>query len=173
MNGSAREVYARFIQEQLEAQETRKRALESRANQLITVSAALVTLLFGLTALATRSQNTYVLPHDARSWLYGALVFFVSSSLLAIAVSAPILQKAIDPGFLMDLVANDEYWVDDSAQDALQRTTIDRAELAADAKRLGDFKGFLLVVATGLQVAGVMCVAGGVAAVLMAAPVAD
>ena len=46
-----RAIYADYIKEQQEAQEARKVSLEQRGLAVITTSGALVTLLFGLTAL--------------------------------------------------------------------------------------------------------------------------
>lgn len=170
---AAKPVYAAFIKEQLDAQEARKSSLEARAYQLITVSATLVTLLFGLSALATRAQSTYTLPEDARSWIYGALVFFILTAVFAIAAAAPLFYKVVDPEFLMTLVVDDAYWEDESEQDAQQRTSVDRAELTGDAKKLNDIKAILVVMATVSQLAAVVCVAGGVYEVLAAAPVAN
>ena len=51
-----RAVYGEYIKEQLNAQEARKNSLEQRGLAVITTSGALVTLLFGLTALTCRSE---------------------------------------------------------------------------------------------------------------------
>jgi hypothetical protein len=76
-------VYTEYIKEQLEAQQKRKESLEARGQQLITVAGALVTLLFGLAALATQAHQTYTLPSEARGYLYGALAMFVLAALAA------------------------------------------------------------------------------------------
>ena len=52
-----RSIYADFIKEQLDAQEARKVSLEQRGLAVITTSGALVTLLFGLTALGAAGYH--------------------------------------------------------------------------------------------------------------------
>src|SRR5215212_326740 len=68
--------YGEFVKDELAAQDQRKASFEQRGLAVITTSGTLVTLLFALSALATKDSQTFALPDAARRWLNGALVFF-------------------------------------------------------------------------------------------------
>src|SRR5215207_5830795 len=86
---TGRSLYAKYIDEQTAAQEARKTSLEQRGLAVITTSGALVTLLFGLTALSVRPDSRFVIPDVAAALLVVALAFFVLAALLAIVTNLP------------------------------------------------------------------------------------
>ena len=76
-----------------DAQKT-KASLESRAAGVITTSAALVTLVFGFAAIATRTSQFR--PSSAQlTELRFALGAIVAASALAVLVNAPLFYRAV------------------------------------------------------------------------------
>jgi hypothetical protein len=70
-------VYGAFVDAELRAQDLRKSSFEQRGLAVVTTSGVLVTLLFALAGLSTKSEPTFALPHTTRLWLVSALIVFV------------------------------------------------------------------------------------------------
>jgi hypothetical protein len=164
-----RTVYFDWIKALTEEQEARKEKLEARGVAVVTVSGTLVTLLFGLAALATRATSTYTLPNVARDLLYVALILFGVSAVLAILTNIPILYEDVDPQDVL-LATSDDYWQDSEA-DAEQRIAVTRANNLIWNSKANTLKAVILVSAVVVQIAAVVFVALAVAEVLKAAPV--
>jgi hypothetical protein len=96
--GGGGAVYLDWIRDLTAAQDARKDKIEARGLAVISVSGALVTLLFGLATLATRTTSGYRLPADARGWLYVAVVLFAISALSAILTNLPLAYVMSPPG---------------------------------------------------------------------------
>jgi nitrate reductase NapE component len=158
-----RDVYADYIKEQLEAQEARKLSLEQRGLAVITTSGALVTLLFGLTALSVRRASTFVIPDTAAALLIVALVFFVLAALCAIVTNLPRSHEAVTVAALRKAVK--ERWSDSEAV-ALQMVALTRLRTLASAKQNNDAKGVALVIAMGFEILAVALVGAAVGFVL-------
>jgi hypothetical protein len=165
---SGREVWSDFLKDELASEETRRDSLEQRGTSVITVSGALVTLLFGLAALATKAEPTYRLTSGARAYLYVALALFVVSALLAIATNVPLPYGAVDESAAQRII--DKY-LDDSRADAQTRVAATRAKLLPSNRKRNGLKALFLVGAIGTQATAVLFVGLTIFEVLRAAPV--
>lgn len=162
MADRAGEVFADYVKEQFDLEETRRASLESRGVGVITASGALVTLLFAISAVVTRS--TAFVPSDAaRDRLTWALIAFAASSVIAIGTTVPIAIKGVDARRLgAELRAR---W-DDTADAARKTTTATRAADLASTQRANSVKSLLLLAAMAMQVAAVLLLAWAVSALL-------
>jgi hypothetical protein len=86
---------ADYTKEQLAAEDRRKASFEQRGLAVVTTSGALVTLLFGLAALSTKSQS-FVLEDAAKPPLVGALVLFVLAAIGALVTNFPVKYSWVD-----------------------------------------------------------------------------
>jgi hypothetical protein len=137
-----RAVYGDYIKEQLDAQEVRKVSLEQRGLAVITTSGALVTLLFGLTALTVKREATFDLPDTAAVFLAAALVFFVLAALSALITNLPRSYEGVTVEALRSAVK--DRW-DDSEATASRKVALTRLTVLASAKKVNNQKGFALV----------------------------
>jgi nitrate reductase NapE component len=158
-----RSIYADFIKEQLDAQEARKVSLEQRGLAVITTSGALVTLLFGLTALSVRRATTLVIPDTAAVLLIVALVCFVLAALCAIVTNVPRSYEGVTVDALRGAVR--ERWVDSEAV-ASEMVALTRLKMLASAKKNNDAKGIALVIAMSFEILAVALVGAAVGFVL-------
>ena len=158
-----RAIYADYIKEQLEAQEARKVSLEQRGLAVITTSGALVTLLFGLTALTVRRASTFVIPDSSAALLVAALVFFVLAALLAIVTNLPRSYEGVTVDALRKAVK--ERWEDSEAV-ASEMVALTRLKMLASARSNNDLKGRALVAAMACEILAVALVGAAVGFVL-------
>lgn len=133
------------------------------------MSGGLVTLLFGLAALATQTKSTYTLPHQARSYLYVALVLFGVSAVLAIVTNLPLKYKNITPSGLQ-MVVSEERWDDDEGL-AQMNVASTRVRMLIWNRVINTRKAYVLIGAIVVQIAAVVYVALAVYEVLKHAPV--
>jgi hypothetical protein len=162
-------VYFEWIQTLAAAQDLRKEKLEGRGLAVISVSGTLVTLLFGLATLATKTRTTYTLPATARDWLYVALALLSISAILAILTNIPIAYRDVAPLGLRALVS-DDYWAD-TESDAQQRLAVTLVTVVLWNRKMNTAKAFVLMAAIIVQIAAVVSVAIAIYKVLYAAPV--
>jgi hypothetical protein len=162
-------VYLEWIRDLTAAQDARKDKIEARGLAVISVSGALVALLFGLATLATRTSSDYRLPADARGWLYAALVLFTISALLAILTNLPFAYRDVASRGLLAAVS-DEYWSDSEAE-AQQRIAVTRVDALLWNRRVNALKAWVLAGAILFQIAAGLLNALAVYEVLRAAPV--
>jgi hypothetical protein len=155
-------LYTALVRQLLDAEEKRRDSLETRGASVITVSGALVTLLFGLAAVVTGAADFQV-PGAVRDRLGWAAIAFVLAALLAVATYAPQPTRMTDPHKLADVLP--DLWTRDldHARKTATRTRLD--QLAA-AQRANDIKGFLLAGAIAAQVIAVVLVAWAVLGIL-------
>lgn len=90
-----------LIQDQFIQERAIKDSLESRASAVIASAGTLVTLLFALVALVTKSQQ-YSLPVASRFLIGVALAAFLIAAVLAILVIRPRTYGAVDERSLRD-----------------------------------------------------------------------
>ena len=151
-NGGA--LYAEYIKELLDAQEARKASLEQRGLAVISTSAALVTILFGLTALSARRSKLDI-PDTAAALLIAALVFFVLAALSAIITNLPRSYEGVQVDPLRDAVRN--RW-EDSETTASKMVALTRLKVLATAKEKNEQKGVALMVAMSFEIIAVVLV---------------
>ena len=97
MGGSS--VYRDYIREQVAREDHRKESLERRGLAVITSAGAFATVLFALASL-TIDENTLDLSNPARVGVSIALVCFLASAVLAIAINWPWKQREVAAGEL-------------------------------------------------------------------------
>jgi hypothetical protein len=163
-DGNGRSIYADYIREQLESQEARKVSLEQRGLSLITTSGALVTLLFGLTALASEREG-FVLPTTARVLLIVALVFFVIAGLAALVTNIPLSYEGVTTDALRGAVK--ERWTDSEAV-ASEMTALTRITVLESARRRNNVKAVALFAGMACEIVAVGLVGTAVGVVLLA-----
>jgi hypothetical protein len=159
---TASDRYWDLVKEQLTEERARKASLEQRGIAVITSSGTLVTLLFGLTALATKAQN-YQLPAPADIALAAAAVLFVLAALMGIAVNWAFYYIEVEPDGLRGL--QDENWAGDEG-DAAKAVTAAWTDIIDDARSNNARKGKLLRGAMLVEAGGLTAVLAAVAIVL-------
>ena len=152
---TGRALYAEYIKEQLDAQEARKVSLEQRGLAVISTSGVLVTLLFGLTALSVRREDTFVIPDTAAAFLVAALVFFVLAALSAIITNLPRSYEGVKVDALREAVR--DRW-EDSEPTASRMVALTRLKVLASAKEKNDQKGVALIAGMSFEIFAVALV---------------
>jgi hypothetical protein len=150
-----RTVYSEYIKEQLADQEARKISLEQRGLAVITTSGALVTLLFGLTALTVKRESTFAIPDRAAVFLIAALVFFVAAALSALITNIPRSYRGVTVNALREAVK--AQW-DDSEATASKKVALTRLTVLASAKRVNNQKGYALLGGVAAEIVAVALV---------------
>jgi hypothetical protein len=148
-------IYTDYIKEQVDREDARKESLEKRGLSLITSSGALVTVLFGLAAFVTDSDD-FKLPDSANVLLSLALIAFFASGLFAIATNFPMNYEEVEPSELRTAIK--ERW-EDTQRVAERETSFTRIKVLLSARRQNGRKASLLFVSIVAQVAGVGFVA--------------
>lgn len=152
--------YLAFVTAQLTEDRATKASLEARGITVITTSGGLVTLLFGLTALATKAAATYTLPVVATDALIVAAVLFVLAACFGLITNWAVDYLEASAEGLDELLNRD--WADEQEQGQLDvaSTTI---EIIKTYRRRNAMKATWLRVAMGLEI---LAVVGIVAAVV-------
>jgi hypothetical protein len=97
-----------FIGEQLDADQARRQSFEQRGNALLASSAGFVTILFGLLAIAARTDERVVaVPHTARLLAVLAMPGLFTAMLAGIAAGFPLKYVVPQTEPLNRLVADD------------------------------------------------------------------
>ena len=162
MADHAGEVFADYVKEQIDLEDKRRASLETRGVGVITVSATLVTLLFGISAVAT-NQPGFVPAGDIRARLTWALIAFAASSVIAIGTTVPLAISTVDASRLAPEVR--KRW--DATPDAARKaTTATRVADLASLQRVNTIKSVLLLAAVAVQVVAVLLLAWSVTVLL-------
>jgi hypothetical protein len=145
-------VIAELIAKEVEATRTKAASLQSRGLAVISSSGALVTLLFGLSALATKAQN-FTLPANTRLPLYLAVVFLILAASAAIITNAPRSRDAIAISTLRPLL-EENLWNAPAiyAQRAVARSQLD---VFAGERRINIKMARLLQTAIAFELIGI------------------
>ncbi len=157
-------VLADYTKEQLEIEDKRKTSFEQRGLAVVTTSGALVTLLFGLAALSTKAQQTFVLEAAAKPPLAAALGLFVVAALAALLTNLPLNYEWPDREKLLEALRADPPVAE---QVALKKVAITRLDVLKAARSKNEFKGKALIVAIAIEVVAVGAVAVAVAIVIL------
>ena len=150
-----RDVYASYIKGELENQQARKASFEQRGLAVITTSGALVTLLFGLTALSTKRTATFDIPGAAAAFLTVALVFFVLAAVSAIITNLPRTYQGVTVDALRGAVK--DRW-DDNEAEASRMVALTQLKTLAAAKDINTQKGRALITGMALEIVAVALV---------------
>lgn len=151
-------VYGELVKEEMASQEARKSSFEQRGLAVVTTTGALVTLLFGLAAIASRTGHGEPFGTEEKVWLAIALVGFVVSAFAALATNFPVRYDAVKPadikGRLTEADPND-------AEQAHRDIALTQITVLEAAKEKNALKGKFLFSAMLFEVLGV--IAAGVA----------
>ena len=161
--GHAGPLIASLITKELDAQRAITASLQSRGLAVISSSGTLVTLLFGLSAVATTAEH-FRLPGAAKPPLYVAAVLLVAAAVAGIVTNAPRNVKATALARLRPLVES-PYWEYPMgpAQQEVARTQL----AAAEAVRAGNqVRARWLLIGIILEIAGIASTMGAVIALI-------
>jgi hypothetical protein len=157
------EAYGQLIVDQLIEERARKTSIEQRGVGVVTTSGVLVTLLFGLSALATSSPS-YKLPDPARWTLLFAVVLFLVASVLGLITNWALGYTEVTTNGMRQLV-EPEQWLEGSPEAARQSAEA-RVDIIEGFRTNNQMKGWILRAAMGLQILAVAMLALSVAVVL-------
>ena len=152
-----------MIREQLHDEDERKESFERRGITVITTSAALASLLYGLTSVISSAPHTGI-PTWARYFLYGALFFFGAAAVAAILTNVPLRYRGIKTDRLRELVEREEW--EKPAPPAERGAAKARLVVLKAARAANNLKGIALLVAVIAEVVAVICVAVSVAIIV-------
>lgn len=160
MADTAPDVYTEFVKLLLDAEATRRTALEDKGGAVITTSGTLVTLLFGLVAVVT-GADTFTLPGASHGWLIAAIAFFVAASLTAILISVPLPYGQTD--ITAAMLAG--WWGQQPAQAQAAVSGV-RLQALAAARRMNAIKARILIAATLFELVAVVMLGVAVLSIL-------
>jgi hypothetical protein len=147
----------------LKQQEATRSSLDSGATNVVTTSAAIMTLLSGLAALAT-GQGTIHLALFSSAFVSTAVVAFAIAALRAVRVLRPRAYRGPKVGSLRK--ATDTRW-GDSRDVALKRVVRTQLTMLDAAKISNEQKAFELKEAIGFEVGAAVVLAAGAVLVLL------
>jgi hypothetical protein len=156
--------YAGLLDDLLKDVQQTKASLESRAGGVVTTSAALVTLLFGFTAV-TRAAGRPQFPSFAARRLSIALVLIVAAAALAILVTAPFRYRSVGVNEMQRLTEQ-SLWAYEDRTEAARMVARARIGELRWARQMNTAKGLLLLLAIIAEVAGIGLLAATVIAIL-------
>jgi len=160
MADTAPDVYTEFVKALLDAEATRRTALEDKGGAVITTSGTLVTLLFGLVAVVT-GATTFTLPGASHGWLIAAIAFFVAASLIAILISIPLPYGQTE--LTAAMLASRWQQPPEQAQAAVSGV---RLQALAAARRMNAIKARILIAATVCELVAVVMLGVAVLSIL-------
>jgi hypothetical protein len=129
------------------------------------VAGGFVSILFGLLAIASRTnQRVVIVPHSARLLVVLALPFLFAATLAGIAAGFPLRYVVLEAGPLNRLVA-DDVWRGAGVKTA-QRVAEAKLEMLKTSRQRNRFKGWALIVGFCAEAVAVALVAAAVAVVL-------
>jgi hypothetical protein len=161
--GQAGPLIADLITKELDAEESVTASLQSRGLAVISSSGTLVTLLFGLSAVATTAQHLK-LPAAAKPPLYLAAVLLVAAAIAGIVTNAPRGGKVTALRNLAPLLEQ-PYW--DYPVGPAQQEVARRQLAAAEVARAGNnTRARWLLIGIILEIAGIASTMAAVIALI-------
>lgn len=148
-------VVAEVIIGEVEAARAAAASVQARGLAVISSSGTLVTLLFGLSALATKAQD-FALPAPTRPPLYLAATLLVLAAIAGIVTNAPRRADVMALSRLRPLIEGKLWHV--PAFYAEQEVARTRLAMAENARTLNRKMAKWLLTAIILEIAGVACV---------------
>jgi hypothetical protein len=160
--------YGQVVDDQLEEERRRKASLEQRGTFVITTAGTLVSLLFGLAAVAT-SRGSFVVPAEARVLLTAAVCLFALAALGGLAANVPLRYPNADPQDLRRLITG-EFWTDGvwvrPPFAAMRRTSELRVDLIQGCRRMNRIKAYAVVSALVAEVMAVGALSAAIGVIL-------
>lgn len=153
----ASDVYVEMIRSLMSAEFDRRKGIEARGAVILTASATLLTLIFGLTVLVTGKDHVFA-NHDALVFLLFALVSFIISAVLAIIVQGYAFKYTVTGLKTLKALTSNAFWLLD--HDTATRMWVQRQVNTTLSLRAGnDVKATLVLVALGWQVVAIVLLA--------------
>jgi hypothetical protein len=147
-------VYRSLVEQQLAAEFERRRALEGRGATLMTASASLLALIFGLSILVT-GKDYVLLDSWAVGCLVGALLAFVLSASIAVIVQTYGFKYEVTPrDTLRSLARDDDQWKR-RADDAMRMWVSQQAQTICSLRAVNDRKAKLVAGSLAFQLLAV------------------
>jgi hypothetical protein len=162
-------VYSEYVKELASTQDSKLLAVESKASSAVTVSGGLVTLVFAFATVVV-GATPHRLSVSAKGWLAGAIIGFVVSGVLAIAVAVPQRVRALDPE-VMAVELWDRWGKKDDVP--IEKVTATRIAQWAATRKLTQRKAKFLYGVYGAQAIAVACLAIGTLIIWLASTKAD
>lgn len=155
--------YRGLIDDALKREDVRKVSFEARGLSIITSSGTIVTLVFGLAALATQATK-FKLDSTTKTALAVSLGCLIVAAVFGILCNMPIGYGEADEKDLKRLL-EDRFWLGRIAvgQKRVADAEIDQIDIA---RKANTSKGKLLVAGLVFEVLGVVAVAVGVLLIL-------
>jgi hypothetical protein len=150
--GHAGQLIADLIARELDAEQSATASLQARGLAVISSSGTLVTLLFGLSAVATTAQH-FKLPATAKPPLYVAAVLLVAAAVAGIATNAPRSSELTSLLRLRPLL-EPPYW-DYPAGPARQEVARTQLTVALAARAANRVRARFLFAGIILEIAGI------------------
>lgn len=144
-------VYADLIDRELADEQSRSAGFEQRGLAVITTSGTLATLLAGLVAVASGSDELGFAP-EAKGALVAALALFVVASFFGLMVNAPGLTNRPAPLELKRLL--DQGW-EDLPEFARRSVAHLRVQILSSVRELNKTKAARLKIAIELEIGAV------------------
>jgi hypothetical protein len=153
--GHAGPLIADLITKELDAEQSRTASLQARGLAVISSSGTLVTLLFGLSAVATTAQH-FKLPTTAKPPLYVAAVLLVAAAVSGIVTNAPRRGDLTNLTALQRLrpLLESPYW-ESPAGPARQEVARTQLAVAQQARAGNRVRARFLLVGIVLEIAGI------------------
>jgi hypothetical protein len=156
-------IYASFIGDQLEDERSRQTSIEQRGLSVITTSGVLVTLLFGFSALVTRTTS-FQLENPARLFLEVSLISFVVAAVSGILTNWPLPYSPVDEEDLKRLI-EPNYW-HRSSSPAARRVAEDQIETLTEMHRSNNFRSRVLLAAMAAEILAIILLACSIGVIL-------
>jgi hypothetical protein len=153
--------FGELIEEQLTQERARKASIEARGLAVITTAGGIITILFALSALATKAEATFVLTQPALFLLTLATVLFVLAVLVALGTNAPLGYNEVTVDGLRALVQKD-MWENPDVPQSERMVAKARADMIISGRHSSNLKAGFLIVAMALEVIAVVVLAVGV-----------
>lgn len=156
-------VIAQLIAQEVERTQATTASLQSRGLAVISSAGTLVTLLFGLSALAVNVED-FALSTSTKVPLILAATLLVLAAVAGIATNAPRQKHAIGLDGLAPLL-EDEAWTAE-AKNALQATARTQLRIAKAAREANRTMARFLLGGIVLEIAGVAAITWAVIALI-------
>jgi hypothetical protein len=161
--GHAGLIIAELITKELDTEQSATASLQARGLAVISSSGALVTLLFGLSALATKAEH-FRLPASTKPPLYLAAALLVAAAVGGIIANAPRGSKLTALQRLKPLL-DSPYW-EYPADAARQEVAKTQLAVAQAARRTNRARARFLLTGIVLEIAGITSVMWAVIALI-------
>jgi hypothetical protein len=156
-------VIAELVAKELDNEHAVSASIQARGLAVISSSGTLVTLLFGLSALATKAQN-FKLPASTKPPLYIAAILLVAAAVVGIVTNAPRKSEATALARLSPLL-DSPYWEYPAVQ-ARQEVAKTQLTVVQAARKRNRFRARFLLGSIILEIVGVASVMWAVIALI-------